>query len=72
MRIFRCRTSPIADDARIDAHMKKIIPWVDGRKSLASVAIASGLTMSDFQKAVKTLIELELIVPIDPEDRRSD
>jgi len=68
MRIFRCRTSHIADETRIDAPMKKIIQLVDGRKSLASIAFASGLTMSDFQKAVKMLIDMELIVPVDPED----
>ena len=56
------------DDDRIDAHMRKIMLLLDGRKSLVSIAFASGMTMSDFQKSVKKLIDLELIVPADSEE----
>lgn len=68
MRVFRCRKAYFTDDDRIDADMKKIIQMMDGRKSLASIAFASGMTMGDFQKSVKTLIELDLIVPVDAKD----
>lgn len=68
MRIFRCRKAFCMDDDRIDAHMRKIMLLLDGRKSLVSIAFASGMTMSDFQTSVKKLIDLELIVPADSEE----
>jgi hypothetical protein len=38
---------------------------MDGKKSLASIAFASGMNMSEFQKSVRRLIDLGLIVPVD-------
>lgn len=66
MRIYRCRETQVGDDERIDTNMRRIIQLVDGRKSLASIAFASGMSMSDFQKSMKALIDLKLIVPLDP------
>jgi aminopeptidase-like protein len=67
MRIYRCRSEAFGDDDRIDANMRKIISLMDGRKSLVSIAFASGMTMSDFQKAVRSLIERGLIVSVERE-----
>lgn len=65
MRVFRCRKSLFFDDGRIDANLHKIIRLMDGKKSLASIAFASGMNMSEFQKSVRRLIDLGLIVPVD-------
>lgn len=68
MHIFRRRRHHPDADERIDAHMMKIWALLDGRKNLASIAFASGMTMSEFQRAVKALIDLDLIVPVEAED----
>jgi aminopeptidase-like protein len=65
MRVFQCSGDISTDDARIDHNMVKILSVLDGQKSLASIAFASGMSMSDFQKTIKALIELDLIVPIE-------
>jgi hypothetical protein len=65
MRVFQCSGKIPKDDDRIDHNMLKILSVLDGQKSLASIAFASGMSMSDFQKTIKTLIELDLIVPIE-------
>ena len=72
MRIFRCQSASLRDDDRVDANMRKIFQLVDGRKSLASIAFASGMTMSEFQKSVKRLIDLGLIVPVEVEGALPD
>lgn len=68
MRVFRCRATNIDDDDRIDENMKKIYRLVDGYKSLASIAFASGMSMTEFQISVKALIDLNLILPADAEE----
>lgn len=65
MRVFQCAGYIPKNDARIDYNMLKILNVLDGQKSLASIAFASGMSMSDFQKTIKALIELDLIVPIE-------
>ncbi len=65
MRVFRCRGSFSEHDDRIDHNMKRILQVLDGNKSLASLAFAAGMSMSDFQKAIKALIELNLIISVD-------
>ena len=65
MHVFKCLPDIRPNDARIDGNMMKILNLLDGHKSLASVAFASGMSMTDFQKAVKTLLEMDLIVPVD-------
>ena len=65
MHVFKSLPDIPDNDARIDGNMVKILGLLDGHKSLASVAFASGMSMTDFQKAVKTLIEMDLIVPTD-------
>ena len=68
MRVFRCAGEVPKNDPRLDGNMAKILSVLDGRKSIASIAFASGMTMSDFQKAIKTLIELDLIEAIEPDE----
>jgi aminopeptidase-like protein len=68
MRVFRCRATNIDDDDRIDGNMRKILRLVDGYKGLASIAFASGMSMTEFQKSVKALIDLNLILPADAEE----
>ena len=65
MRVFKCSESVSVHDNRIDDHMWKILDVLDGQKNLASIAFASGMNMTDFQQAVKTLIEYELILPVE-------
>lgn len=65
MRVFRCSGYVPEDGDQIDYNMIKILSVLDGQKSLASIAFASGMSMSDFQKTIKALIELNLIVPIE-------
>lgn len=65
VRLYRCAENVSENDDRIDSDMKKILQVLNGQKSLASIAFASGIGMSEFQKAIKTLIDLELIIPID-------
>lgn len=68
MPIFRCRANHIDEDGSMDENMMKIYGLIDGRKSLASIAFASGMTMTEFQRSVKALIDLDLIAPVDTED----
>ena len=65
MRVFKCSETVSVNDNRIDDHMWKILDVLDGQKNLASIAFASGMNMTDFQQAVKTLIEYELILPVE-------
>jgi|GEM_PF-3429637 len=65
MHVFRCAQDVSKNDPRIDHHMDTILNVMDGQRSLASIAFLSGMNMSDFQKAVKSLIELELIIPVE-------
>jgi aminopeptidase-like protein len=68
MRVFRCSGDVPKNDHRLDDDMVKILNILDGRKSLASIAFASGMTMSDFQRAIKNLIALDLIEAAEPEE----
>ena len=61
MRAFRCSENMSEYDDRIDHDMIKILSVLDSPKSLASIAFACGMSMSDFQKSIKALIELDLI-----------
>jgi len=65
MRVFQCSENISENDDRIDDNMIKILGVLDGQKSLASIAFASGMSMTDFQKTIKALIELDLIVAIE-------
>jgi len=65
MRAFRCSGNVSEDDDRIDHDMLKILRVLDRPKSLVSIAFACGMSMSDFQKSIKALIELDLIRPIE-------
>jgi len=48
----------------LDLNMTKVLRQLDGHKNLASVAFAAGLTMSELQNAIRSLLDLELIEPI--------
>ena len=72
MRVFRCSGYVPEDDDRIDYNMLKILSVLDGQKSLASIAFASGMSMSDFQETIKALIELNLIIPIEAGETVAD
>ena len=65
MRVFQCSGNISENDDRIDDNMIKILSVLDGQKSLASIAFASGMSMTDFQKTIKALIELDLIVALE-------
>lgn len=65
IRAFRCSGNVSEDDDRIDRDMLKILSVLDGPKSLASIAFACGMNMSDFQKSIKALIDLDLIRPVE-------
>ena len=67
MVVFRRSETLSADDERIDSNMLKILRALDGYRSLASIAFTTGMTMSEFQKAVKALISMDLIKPIEME-----
>ena len=64
MIVFRCSETLNVHDDRIDNNMLKILSALDGYRSLASIAFKTGITMSEFQKAVKSLIAMELIKPV--------
>ena len=53
----------------MDSNMRKVLRQVDGHRSLASVAFAAGLTMSEMQDAVRALVAMNLIAPVSPENR---
>jgi len=72
MVVFRCSESVYANDERIDANMSKILSALDGHRSLASIAFTTGMNMSDFQRSIKALIELDLIEPVTLEKVPSD
>ena len=63
MRVFRCSGVIPEGDERIDSNMLKILRVLDSPKSMASIAFACGMSMSDFQRSIKALIELDLIQP---------
>jgi len=64
MIVFRRSETLNMADERIDNNMEKILKALDGYRSLASIAFTTGMNMSEFQKAVKTLISMDLIKPI--------
>lgn len=72
MRVFRCSGGVPKNDHRLDDDMVKILNILDGRKSIASIAFASGMTMGDFQKAIKNLIALDLIEAAEPDEILSE
>jgi len=72
MRVFRCSGDVPDDEDGIDHNMSKILSVLDGPKSMASIAFACGMHMSDFQKAIKALIELDLIRPAEAGETISD
>jgi aminopeptidase-like protein len=72
MRVFRCSGDVPKNDHRLDDNMVKILSVLDGRKSIASIAFASGMTMGDFQRAIKNLIELDLIEATEPDEILSE
>lgn len=72
MRVFRSAGQVPKSDHRIDVNMAKILSVLDGRKSIASIAFASGMTMSDFQRAIKNLIALDLIEAAEPDEILSE
>jgi aminopeptidase-like protein len=72
MRVFRCSGDVPKNDHRLDHDMVKILNILDGRKSIASIAFASGMTMSDFQRAIKNLIALDLIEAAEPDEILSE
>lgn len=65
MVVFRCSERIHADDDQVDGNMLKILNLLDGYRSLASIAFATGMGMGEFQKAVKALIALGLIKPVE-------
>ena len=65
MRVFKSSESISVHDDRIDNNMWKILAVLDGQKNLASIAFSSGMSMTDFQQAVKALIEFDLILPVE-------
>lgn len=68
MRVFRCSGDVPKNDHRLDDDMLKILNILDGRKNIASIAFASGMTMSDFQRAIKNLLALDLIEAAGPDE----
>ncbi|MEE4600228.1 MAG: hypothetical protein V2J65_03015, partial [Desulfobacteraceae bacterium] len=69
---FRCSGDVPKNDHRLDDDMVKILNILDGRKSIAGIAFASGMTMSDFQRAIKNLIALDLIEAAEPDEILSE
>ena len=65
MVVFRCSEQSLKDGDLIDGNMKKIYDLLDGYRSLSSIAFATGMSMSEFQKAIKALIALGLIEPVE-------
>ena len=63
MRVFRCSGVIPEGDERIDLNMIKILRVLDSPKSMASIAFACGMSMSDFQRSIKALMALDLIQP---------
>ena len=49
----------------IDNNMRKVLRQIDGHRSLASVAFATGLTMTEMQETISALVQMELIVPVE-------
>ena len=72
MTIFRCSETLDRDDERIDSNMLKILSVLDGHRSLASIAFTTGMSMSEFQKAIKTLISMDFIKPVTKEKTPTD
>ena len=72
MVVFRCLEQIHAEDDQIDGNMLKILNLLDGYRSLASIAFATGMSMSEFQKAVKALIARGLIAPVEADKVLAD
>lgn len=72
MVVFRCLEQIHAEDDQIDGNMLKILNLLDGYRSLASIAFVTGMSMSEFQKAVKALIARGMIVPVEADKVLAD
>jgi hypothetical protein len=72
MRVYRRTENISSGNDRIDDHLRRILSLVDGQKSLAGIAFAAGMEMSDFQRAIKALIDLDLIVPLETSVTKTD
>ncbi|MDJ0720636.1 MAG: hypothetical protein QNJ04_03355 [Desulfobacterales bacterium] len=64
--IFACAKQRQAGCLPMDNNMRKVLRQIDGHRSLASVAFAAGLTMTELQEAIGALVLMKLIEPIDP------
>ncbi len=49
----------------MDNNMRKVLRQIDGYLSLASVAFAAGLTMTELQEAIGALVLMKLIEPVE-------
>ena len=63
--IFTCSDRRPIDRLPIDNNMRKALRQIDGQRSLASVAFAAGLTMTEMQETIRALVQMELIVPVE-------
>ncbi|MBL0714395.1 MAG: hypothetical protein JJV98_11905 [Desulfosarcina sp.] len=64
--VFECSDLHDARNLPIDDNMRKVLRQVDGHRSLASVAFVTGLSMAEMQETINALVDMELIVPVDP------
>ncbi|MDJ0802681.1 MAG: hypothetical protein QNI89_07855 [Desulfobacterales bacterium] len=65
--IFACPDRGQIGCFPIDNNMRKVLRQIDGHRSLASVAFAAGLTMTEMQETIRALVQMELIVPVESE-----
>ncbi len=63
--IFACSDRRSFDCLPIDNNMRKVLRQIDGHRSLASVAFAAGLTMTEMQETIRALVQMELIEPVE-------
>lgn len=63
--IFECLNQSQVCSVPIDENMRKVLRQIDGHRGLASVAFVTGLTMTEMQKTIRALVEMELIVPVE-------
>ena len=63
--VFTCLDRGPIDCLPIDNNMRKALRQIDGQRSLASVAFAAGLTMTEMQETIRALVQMELIVPVE-------
>ena len=62
--IFACADRRPVGCLPIDNNMRKALRQIDGHRSLASVAFAAGLTMTELQEAIGALVQMKLIEPV--------